>query len=456
MEFKWMAAQRQRLGEFFQDVGELLGTNGRRISFTKYAMGLLGEAERKSMEPMAVQFDPCVHGADAAHQRLQQFITDSNWDDVAVRAYAAKMAVAAMTKHDTIRAWIIDDTGFLKQGRHSVGVQRQYTGSAGKITNCQTATSLVIATSSWHAAIDFALYLPKSWTDDPQRRREARIPDDVVFKTKPQQAIEMIHRAVAQGIPPGVILADAAYGDAHLFRHQIRALNLHYAVGVEGQTKAWLTDKDADCAWDKRTSLTAIAKQLAPQRQLVTWREGTKQSLSSTFALTRVTPAPRTQTKKTISEPVSLLIEWQANESGDKPRVKFYFISQPNLTLEDMVHLVKERYRTEQVYAELKGALGLDHFEGRRYRGWNHHVSVVLACQLFVVAERALFLPPRPSVNSQRLAPVPDLSVTSRIPLLPFDLPSLAPLHRNFCLAAQAAINHQPSPKSESPNIHIS
>ena len=453
MEFKWTAAQQHRLGEFFQDVGQLLGNDARRVSFTKYAMGLLGEAERKSMEPIAVQFDPCVHGADAAHQRMQQFITDSNWDDVAVRAYAAKIAVAAMTKHDTIRAWIIDDTGFLKQGRHSVGVQRQYTGSAGKITNCQTATSLVIATSSWHAAIDFALYLPKSWTDDPQRRREARIPDDVMFQTKPQQAISMIARAVAQGIPPGVVLADAGYGDAHLFRYQIRALDLHYAVGVEGQTKAWLTNEDADCAWDKRTSLTSIAKQLTPQRQFVTWREGTKQALSSTFALTRVTPAPRTQTKKTISEPVSLLIEWQANESGDKPRVKFYFISQPNLSLKDMVHLIKERYRTEQVYAELKGELGLDHFEGRRFRGWNHHVSVVLACQLFVVAERALFLSPYPSSNSQHCAPVLVPCGTSRIPWRPFDLPLLVQLHRDFCLVAQPAINHQSNAKSESPTI---
>jgi SRSO17 transposase len=394
MEIKWTAARHERLDQFLQGIGELLGNDGRRASFAKYAIGLLGEAERKSMEPIAVQCDPCVHGADAAHQRIQQFITDSNWDDNAVRGYAANKAISAMTRNDTIRAWIIDDTGFLKQGRHSVGVQRQYTGSAGKITNCQTATSLVVATSSCHAAIDFALYLPRTWTDDLAKRKEARIPDDVLFATKPQQAIAMIRRAVTQQIPQGVVLADAGYGDSHIFRHEIRALNLHYAVGVEGKTKVWLMSKPTDCAWDDRISLNAIAKQLAPKRKTVAWREGTKQELSSTFAVTKVNPAPRTQTSKTISEPVSLLIEWQANASGGT-RVKFYFISQPNLSIKEMTHLVKERYRTEQVYAELKGELGLDHFEGRRYRGWNHHVSVVLASQLFLVAERALFLPAR-------------------------------------------------------------
>jgi SRSO17 transposase len=211
MELTWTTARQQRLGEFLDGIGELLGNDGRRVSFAKYAMGLLGEAERKSMEPIAVQCDPCMHGADAAHQRIQQFITDSNWDDNAVRGYAAKMAISAMTRNDTIRAWIIDDTGFLKQGRHSVGVQRQYTGSAGKITNCQTATSLVVATSSWHAAIDFALYLPRIWTDDPAKRKEARIPDDVSFSTKPQQAIEMIRRAVTQQIPFWPTLASAIH-----------------------------------------------------------------------------------------------------------------------------------------------------------------------------------------------------------------------------------------------------
>jgi SRSO17 transposase len=184
--------------------------------------------------------------------------------------------------------------------------------------------------------------------------------------------------------------------------------------------------KPSDCEWDERISLNAIAKQLAPKSKIVAWREGTKQELSSTFAIAKVKPAPRTQTSKTISEPVSLLIEWQANESRTETRAKFYFISQPNLSINEMVHLVKERYRTEQVYAELKGELGLDHFEGRRFRGWNHHVSVVLASQLFLVAERALFLPPRRNTEPLRFAPKPDPLVTFRTHSPPLDKRSLA------------------------------
>jgi SRSO17 transposase len=420
MEFKWTTARQQRLAEFLEGVGSLLGNDGRRASFAKYAMGLLSSAERKSMEPIAVQCEPCVVGADAAHQRIQQFITDSNWDDAAIRGYAAQVAIKAMTASDKVATWIIDDTGFLKQGKHSVGVQRQYTGSAGKTANCQTATSLVIATHSWHAAIDFELYLPKSWTEDAAKRKEAKIPDDVVFKTKPEQAIDMIRRAVAKGVPIGVVLADAAYGNGVVFRQQIRSAGLHYAVAVEGNSKVMYPHSGAD-ENVARMSLNSLAIQLASKRRRITWREGTQRDLSSVFATTIVVPAPRDKTSKTIADPVSLLMEWSAEDA----RVKFYFISQTGLSTKEMVRLVKERYRTEQVYAELKGELGLDHFEGRRYRGWHHHVSVVLACQLFLVAERSLFLMSHPSDDFLLCAPRQDLFAISLIPSQPQDLPSL-------------------------------
>lgn len=148
-----------------------------------------------------------------------------------------------MTAREPVLAWIVDDTGMLKQGTHSVGVQRQYTGSAGKIANCQNAVSLSITTKTEHLPVDFELYLPKCWTHDPLRRAEARIPDEIEFRTKPELAIEMIQRAVANELEPGVVLADSAYGDSVEFREQIRLLNLDYAVGIHATTKVWLVDR---------------------------------------------------------------------------------------------------------------------------------------------------------------------------------------------------------------------
>lgn len=142
-----------------------------------------------------------------------------------------------MTKREPVEAWIVDDTGFLKQGEHSVGVQRQCTGTAGKVTNCQVATSLTIATRTEQLPIDFALYLPTSWTDDPVRRKEARIPWELEFATKPELGLELIRRALADQIAPGIILADEGYGAPEDFREGIRRLGLHYAVGGGSQDR---------------------------------------------------------------------------------------------------------------------------------------------------------------------------------------------------------------------------
>ena len=221
----------ERLREYFNLIGGVLGNSSRRESFALYAMGLLGEGERKSVEPIAARACADPKRIDAMHQRLLHFMTDSKWSDRDVRREAARYLVSELGKRMPISVWIIDDTGFLKQGDHSVGVQRQYTGSAGKITNCQIGVSLSVATPIDHAPIDFELYLPEIWANDPKRRKEARIPDEVQFKTKPELALDMIRRAVVDGIPLGVILADSAYGTSSAFRGGIRSLGLHYAVG---------------------------------------------------------------------------------------------------------------------------------------------------------------------------------------------------------------------------------
>lgn len=194
-----------RLVAYLDQLGEILDNKCRRASFATYALGLLSEGERKSMEPIAARACGDPGEVDAVHHRLQHFITDSVWSDVDIRRAAAQYGLEAVTQDECIQTWIIDDTGFLKQGRHSVGVQRQYTGSAGKTTNCQIGASLTLATQTRHLPVDFELYLPRRWTEDPLRRREARIPDDVGFRTKPELALEMIRRAVHDGLPRGIV-----------------------------------------------------------------------------------------------------------------------------------------------------------------------------------------------------------------------------------------------------------
>jgi SRSO17 transposase len=215
MGYELDAGAQGRLGGYFSEIGEALSNKTRRAAFAMYAMGLLGSAERKSAEPIAAMTCADEATCEPMHHRLLRFVRDSPWSDSDVRRIAARHAIEAMTEQEPLRTWVIDDTGFLKQGKHSVGVQRQYTGSAGKVTNCQIAVSLSVTTRSAHVPIDFALYLPESWAGDPIRREECKIPNDVVFKTKHDLALEMITRAVDDKVPGDILLADSGYGDSH-------------------------------------------------------------------------------------------------------------------------------------------------------------------------------------------------------------------------------------------------
>lgn len=387
MDYTMDSGARRRLGRFFDQIGGVLANVKRRASFATYALGLLSDGERKSIEPIAARSCGSADKTDALHQRLQLFITDSDWSDRDVRRIAGQHAISAMSQREKISTWIIDDTGFLKQGTHSVGVQRQYTGSAGKTANCQVGVSLSIATPTEHVPLDFELYLPKTWTEDRARRKEARIPDDIGFKTKPELALDMIHRAVDDDIPFGVLLADSAYGDSSEFREEIRWLGLDYAVGVHAPTKVWRADR-FDCRRGKPVSVVDFGIEIRKRGgfRRVTWRQGTRGRLSSFFAMRRVVPCHKDSWDVTEREAVWLLIEWP---EGEKEPTKFSFATlHPNTTKKQLVRIVKERYRTERVYEDFKGELGLDHFEGRRFRGWHHHVSVALCCYAFVVAER--------------------------------------------------------------------
>lgn len=392
MDIEIDRATEQRLRDFLDGIGDILGTPQRRENFARYALGLIGDGDRKSMEPIAARAGASVAHMDAAHQRLLHFITDSTWDDHEVRLAAARYALAPMTRTALPWAWIVDDTGFLKQGKHSVGVQRQYTGSAGKITNCQIGVSLSIATPQDHIPIDFELYLPECWANDPVRRAEGKIPDDVGFKTKPQLALDMLRRAVRADLPRGTVLADEGYGNSSEFRTGCRKLGLDFAVSVSATTRVWIVDALGRRRGDALPARDLAARFAADNAfRRYTWREGTSEPLSARFAFVRVVPAADDGREPRRRDRVWLVCEWR--DDDDEP-CHFHLATYKRMPFVQLVHLIKERWRTERVYQDLKGELGLDHFEGRRFRGWHHHVSVALCCFAFLAAERARAFPP--------------------------------------------------------------
>jgi SRSO17 transposase len=335
--------------------------------------------------------------------RLGHFLNDACWSDARVRAFAAEYALEKMTRDTPVVSWIVDDTGFLKQGTHSVGVHRQYTGSAGKTANCQVAVSLSVATKTAHLPIDFELYLPEVWTSDPERRAEARIPQNVVFQTKLELALQMIRRALDNAVPPGIVLVDTAYGNSNDFRMELRRVGLDYAVAVQASMKVWRLDRLERNRGDA-LSLRELAKKLGPKQfRRCTWREGTRHDLSARFAAVRVACAYNNPLiEPSDREALWLVIEWP---DGEEAPTKFYLSSLPaSIARRTLIRAIKERYRTERAYEDLKGELGLDHFEGRRWPGWHHHVSVVLSCYAFITAELARCFPPSARRKAQNRA----------------------------------------------------
>jgi SRSO17 transposase len=280
-------------------------------------------------------------------------------------------------------------------------VQRQYTGSAGKTTNCQVAVSLSITTRTQHLPIDFALFLPESWTEDAERRRKTRIPIEMKFQTKHDIALGMIEQAARDEIPGKIVLADSFYGHSRPFREAVSLLGFDYGMAIYATDKMWTLDGRGHRQGDPRAA-KEIALALGQKAfRRCTWREGTRRRLSSRFALLRV-KVPRDAGLEPTAE--WLLIEWPMGES--EPTGYFLTTLPRTMSKKEIVRLIKERYRTEQVYEELKGELGLDHFEGRSFPGWHHHVSAVLCAYAFVVAERARAFPPSAG-RTHRAHPLP-------------------------------------------------
>ena len=425
MTFTVNKGTQERMTKYLEDVGEVLGNKKRRESFAIYAMGLFGDSERKSVEPIAARASCDPKETDDLHQRLTYFLSESDWSDAPIRRFCAKYALEKMTKREAVECLIVDDTGFLKQGAHSVGVKRQYTGSAGKIANCQIGVSLSLSTRSEHVPIDFELYLPKDWTDDKTRRDEGHIPKEIDFKTKPELALQMIRRAVADDMPPGVVLADSAYGDNGDFRRGIREEGLPYAIEVHSPTTVWRLDKEGQRVGEPM-SVADVGHHMKGPCRKVTWREGCKGKMRSRFARCRVRPV-HCVPGGSDDEEIWLLMECP---EGEICATKFWLASLPkSMTCKELVRLVKERYRTERVYEDMKGELGLDHFEGRSYRGWHHHVTVALACFAFIIAERVQRFPPRYSKRPTN-HPLARKTRTSLPRIVHHRAPGLCPHHR--------------------------
>ena len=377
--------------EFFRvTIGGLLRRPEQRESFATYAFGLFGDGERKSVEPIAARAFSDPDDVERAHYRLLHFIRDSPWSDRDVRCAAARYVVEEMRKHDPVTVTIIDDTGFLKQGKHSVGVQRQYTGSAGKVTNCQIGVSLSVSNRREQALIDFQLYLPETWLGDARARKAARIPDDCIFKTKTELALDMIEQAKNDGFVGDIVLADSAYGDSSAFRAGLRELGLDFAVAIKSLTRVFLLGPNDELGPTK--GVQDLGVELGPAAfRRITWRTGTRGRLSSRFCFRRVKPV-HGDGEPDDKEPLWLVMEWLEGES--KP-TKFVLTSLPRrMSKKQIIRIIKERWRTEIMYEELKQELGLDHFEGRSLTGWHHHISVVLCCYAFIVVERMRHFPP--------------------------------------------------------------
>jgi SRSO17 transposase len=333
---------------------------------------LLLPGERKSIEPMAARLNP--HRVQATRQSLHHLMAKASWSDQALLDHVRQQVLPAMQKQGPVVAWAVDDTGFPKKGRHSVGVTRQYCGQVGKQENCRIAVSLSVATWDASLPIAYRLYLPKDWAEDGERREKAAVPDEVEFQTKPEIALDQFRAAVAAQAPRGVVLADAAYGINTDFRDALTQLELQYVVGVQSSLTVWEPGKQPLPAKPRgkrgrpprllqRTSghQPVSVKQLAmslPSRAFkeVSWREGTERKLRARFAAARIRPAHRDYEKAEPHAEEWLLVEWPRSEG--EPTKYWLSTLPPNTRLKDLVKMAKHRWIIERDYQELKQELG--------------------------------------------------------------------------------------------------
>jgi len=382
------------------------GHQAQHIALGQYVNGLLNDSPRKSMQAMLARVTDPVR-----YQSFQHFITDAPWEAEDVW----RVLRAELPERDGMV--VLDDTGFPKKGDVSVGVKRQYTGTLGKVANCQVAVTATFWTTARSWLIGAALYLPKEWLAVRRDRQLARIPTGVRFQEKWQLALTLLRDAIASGLQVSDVLADAGYGDATAFRAALHALGLSYAVGISSNTAVFpgtptilppTREPKAGAQRQPRPRLAPgvraikisalVADVPRDAWRRITWRNGDQTPRVARFAALRVTPSK--DWYRDLAPEVWLLCEQSLDGTYDD---KFFLIHRPVTTSrQDLVWLAHQRWAIEQQYQHLKTELGLDHFEGRTYPGWNHHVALSAVTYAFLQRERLTREPTKISFETIR------------------------------------------------------
>jgi len=378
-----------------------------------YLRGLVEQGARKSLEPIVERL-----GGDADYQSLQQFVADSPWDPaLVVKAVAERVAPQI-----EVEAWVLDDTGFPKDGKDSPGVKRQYSGTLGKRGNCQIGVSVHAVGRQGTVPLGWALYLPEDWCADPERRRKAKIPEGVAFKTKSELGVELVERAVGWDVPKAPVLGDQAYGDNTWLRDRLDQADCEYVLSIGPTTRVFehgtsfaVPPKKQGAARGpvrprpdrKPLPLGELIAQLRAEGvQTVTFRDGPDGApVTSQFIFARVHAAHawRDDSRWTGWREGSevppreewLIAEWP---DGHEEPTDYWISNLPADTpLERLARLARMRWKMELDYKQLKGELGLDHYEGRSWLGWYHHTAMVTAAHGFLTLERLNPFRPRPA-----------------------------------------------------------
>jgi SRSO17 transposase len=403
-------AEEERFEAYLDRLGAVVGHADRRAPLRAYLTGLLLPGERKSVEPMAARVDP-QHVA-ARHQSMHHFVANATWDEAAMLRLARDHVLAQLERHAPVGAWVVDDTGMPKKGRHSVGVARQYCGVLGKQDNCQVAVTVSLVNAVLSVPAAYRLYLPEAWAHDRGRRQAAGIPTAVRFQPKWQLALAEIDDLLADDLPRAPVVTDAGYGVVTAFRDALTARHLSYVAGITGDTSVWPPGHEPDgpqpyrgrgCpqkrlqrhATNPPIAARALAGALAPAAwHSVRWRAGTHGTMRSRFAAVCVRAAHRDYKRSMPRHREWLLIEWPA---GEAEPTKYWLSTVPaDVPLAELVRVAKIRWRIERDYQELKDEIGLDHYEGRGWRGFHHHGVLCIAAYAYLAAERARLSPPAP------------------------------------------------------------
>jgi SRSO17 transposase len=392
-----LKALETRLERFLRDLTASMGRRERRHWAQVYVQGLLLDGERKSVEPMAGR----IAGADV--QALRQFVGQSPWPVEEVQRRLARKVVNLLPEADV---WILDETAFPKAGTHSVGVARQYCGTLGKVANCQVAISVHWSSAEASCPLNWRLYLPQAWVENQERAAHGRVPPGTTYRSKTDLALDLIDQGRSWEVPALPVVADSFYGNDFGFRQALRQRRLPYAVEVEATTSVWTEDPNVPLPPPKKTgrprrypplealprptSLQTVAHQLPTSAWTqVTWRQGSRGPQRSRFSVLQVWAAHGWREQRHPERVAEwLLVEWP-REALEPVKYWLAHFDAQRPGLQFLVRIAKSRWRIELDYRELKEELGLDHYEGRHWLGWHHHVCLVNVAYAFLRSEQA-------------------------------------------------------------------